>query len=74
MSCRYAQVERTQIPVLGGAIEQTEVHCALKRQSQQAMLQVYGKLFDLGLEGSIVRSTCPVARNGRWAQCPFRQP
>ena len=73
MGCKYADVEHSQIPVMGGVIQQTEVHCALKRQSDQAMLQVYGKLFDLGLEGSMVRTTCPVAHDGRWDRCPFRR-
>lgn len=72
MSCKYAEVERQQIPVLGGTIQNVEVHCAIKLQSQQHQLAVYDKLFKLGLEGSMLTTTCPVA-GGNWTACPFRE-
>jgi hypothetical protein len=74
MSCTFAQVSRQQIPQLGGPpIQHTEVHCALKLQSDQDKLAVYDRLFQLGLEGSMLTTICPVAGPGRWASCPFRK-
>lgn len=59
--------------MLGGVIPHTEVHCALKRQSREAMFQIYETLSDLGFEGSFVNSLCPVADTEQWTRCPFRK-
>jgi hypothetical protein len=74
MSCKHAQVNRQQIPQLGGPpIQHVEVHCALKLASAENKLAVYDRLFQLGLEGSMLTTICPVAGTANWAACPFRE-
>jgi hypothetical protein len=37
------------------------------------MLAVYQRLFELGLEGSLVTTICPATAGDRWSACPFRE-
>lgn len=75
MSCTYARVQTQNLPTLGdGGFTQTETLCQLREQSKAKCLEVYQRLFDLGIEASIVTSTCPVAINGEWGRCPNRKP
>lgn len=74
MSCKHALVDTQQIPQLGGSpIIHRETLCRLKMRGQQEQLAVYDRLFQLGLEGSMLSDVCPVAGSGQWAKCPFRE-
>ena len=74
MTCRFAITRNQQIPQLGGPpVQHSETNCQIKMQSQEAQLRVYDRLFQLGLESSMLTNVCPVAHTGRWDMCPLRQ-
>ena len=72
MSCHHAKAETSHYQYIG---QEPELHrvviCKLKQRSTLARSEVYGKLFDLGFEGSIETTACPLAEAERWKECPF---
>lgn len=75
MRCRHAQTHTERINAIGQApevIQQTL--CRLKMQSRIAQTEVYGKLLELGLEGSMITNSCPLAVQSNWKECPFYEP
>jgi hypothetical protein len=72
MHCKNAKLKTQRIQSIGeepGVIQ--SVMCKLKMQSPLAQSEIYGKLFDLGLEGSMIGDVCPVAEAGKWKECPY---
>lgn len=74
MTCKHAETTVTTVPVLGPQdLTHRQTDCRLKLRSQADQLRVYQRLFELGLEGSMLTTVCPVATTGMWSSCPFRE-
>ena len=73
-NCRSAIERLARIPQIGGPpMVHSEVHCGLKLQGEHEKISVYQRLFEAGLEGSMMTTICPAAAGGRWSFCPFRE-
>lgn len=74
INCRLAEERIVHTPQIGGTpIVHRQVHCSLKLRGRHEMLAVYQRLFELGLEGSLVTTICPATAGDRWSACPFRE-
>lgn len=76
MKCKYHYVEKRKTRQLGGkepTIDEDDL-CRLRMKSAKKESEVHEALVKKGLEGEWVEDMCPVARIGRWKECPFFEP
>lgn len=74
MKCKYLYKREQRIPVIGGSpLHITENMCLLKMRDLQTKSEIYGTLFEKGLQGSMFTDDCPVAYSNNWVECPFYQ-
>lgn len=70
MRCKHAIRENLQLQSLRQPFTTLSVtNCGLKMQSLQR--EIYGKLFQLGFEGTMISDICPLAQKGNWSDCPY---
>ena len=67
MSCRFYKKITRQIGSLGSGNKIANKHLCVIKQEDVSFNKV---LFDMGLQGSMLDDTCPVATNSNWLLCP----